>query len=134
MFLSLLATAQKKMFMSMAFIMASSDGVLSENERLVIESYSTEMNMEVKMEEADKEFAHVLSEINTYCEIREKKIIVFELIGLAMVDGNYDEGERKLVRSAIENWGLNDEFGDFCEKKLNEYLKLQEELTAAILS
>lgn len=134
MFLSLLNTDQKKLFISLAYNLASSDGDFSENERMAIQSYSMEMGMELKLEDVDTDLDHVISEVNTLCGVREKKIVVFEMIGLAMADDNYDDGERKIVHKVLEICGLDAEFGDYCEKKLVEYLDLQEELNSKILS
>lgn len=134
MFLSLLDINQKKQFISLAFNLAVSDGEFSENERVVIKNYSVEMGMELKLEDVDTDIDHVISEINNLCGVREKKIIVFEMIGLAMSDYHYDDKERLIVRKALEVFGLDTEFGNFCEKKLTEYFNLQEELNSKILS
>lgn len=134
MFLSLLNTEQKKMFLSLAYNLATSDGDFSENERLLIKSYSVEMNMELKIEDVDKDINHVVSRINDICGIKEKKIIIFEIIGLAMADYNYDDGEYEIVQKALSVFELDSEFGIFCEKKLSEYFSLQEEINTEILS
>ena len=134
MFLTMLNTEQKKLFISLAYNLASSDGDFSEDERLAIKSYSVEMGMKFKIEEVDTDINCVISEINKISGVREKKIIVFEMIGLAMSDNNYDDCEREIVCKVLKIFGLDAEFGVFCEKKLTEYLKLQEELNANILS
>lgn len=134
MFLSLLSKDQKKLFVSAAYNIAGSDGDFSESERMVIQSYSAEMGIEIELEDVDTDMNRVISEINNLCGIREKKIIIFEMIGLAKADYNYDEGERKIIRNALKIFGLDADFGDYCEKKLTEYLSLQEELNSKILS
>lgn len=134
MFLSLLNTNQKKLFLSFAYDLAASDGDFSENERMAIKSYAMELAMEIKIEDVDKDLDHVVMAINKQCGVREKKIIVFEIIGLAMSDYKYDDGEREIVGNALTIFGLDAEFGDFCEKKLTEYLHLQTELNTRILS
>lgn len=134
MFLSLLNINQKKLFISLAFNLAVSDGEFSENERMVLKSYSLEMGLELKLEDIDTDINHIVSEINNLCGVREKKIIIFEMIGLAMSDDHYDDEERAIVRNALETFELDSEFGNFCEKKLTEYLNLQEELNSKILS
>jgi hypothetical protein len=133
MFLSLLNTEQKKAFMSLAYNLAVSDGDFSESERTAIKGYSMEMEMEFKMEDVDTDINNVISVINKICGKREKKIIVFEIIGLAMADYNYDNGERKIVKKALDIFDLDTSFGDFCEEKIEEYLELQEELNSKIL-
>ena len=56
------------------------------------------------------------------------------MIGLAIADSNYDDSERNLIYKFLSNLGLDIEFGYFCEKKLTEYLNLQNELNTNILS
>lgn len=134
MFLSFLNSRQKKLFLSLGYDLAAIDGDFSENERAVIESYSSEMGMEINLEDVDADIDHVIAALNENCGTREKRIIIFEIVGLAMSDYNYDAGEREVVRKALDVFGLDAEFGDFCEKKLTEYLNLQEELNKRILS
>ena len=134
MYLSLLNTEQKKLFLSLAYNLAESDEEFSESERQAIKGYSMEMEMELEMEDVDKDLNRVISNINRVCGKREKKIIVFEMIGLAMADSNYDDGEREIVKKALTILGLESNFGDYCEKKLIEYFNLQNELNTYILS
>ncbi len=134
MYLSLLNIEQKKLFMSLAYNFAASDGEFSEKERQVIKSYSTEMDMEIKIEDVDTDMDRVISNINSICETREKKIIVFEMIGLAMADYRFDDEERKIVRKALSIFGLESDFDVYCENRLMEYFNLQNELNKYILS
>lgn len=134
MFLSLLNNSQKILFLSLAYNLVASDGEFSENERMAIKSYSAEMGIELETKNVDTDINHIISEINNLAGVREKKIIVFEMIGLAMADCKYDDGERLIVRKTLEVFGLDAEFGNYCEKKLTEYLNLQEELNSKILS
>lgn len=133
MFLSLLNDKQKKMFLSLAYDLAAIDGDFGQDEKTAIESYSREMDMDMKREDADEDINHVIEQLNENCGLREKKIVVFEMIGLAMTDCNYDKGEREVVRNAIDVFGLDAEFANYCEQKLSEYLNLQEELNTKIL-
>ena len=134
MYLSLLNTEQKKLFFSVAYNLASADGDFSESEKRAINGYSMEMEMEFKIEDVDKDLNRVISNLSQICGNREKKIVIFEMIGLAMADSNYDNNERKIVKRALGLFGLESNFGDICEKKLIEYFNLQNELNTYILS
>lgn len=134
MYLSLLNTEQKKLFLSLAYNLVSSDGDFSEKERQAIKSYSVEMGMELKIEDVDTDLNRVIERINLICGAREKKIIIFEMVGLAMADYNFDDGERAIVRKTISIFDLDSAFGDYCENKLTEYFNLQNDLNARILS
>lgn len=134
MFLSLLNQKQKKLFFSFAYNLATIDNDFSENEKILMKSYSVEMNMEFELKDVERNITHVISALNEICMEREKRIIIFELIGLAMSDDNFDRNERKIVQNAMSVWGVSNEFGSFCEKKLLEYFKLQRELNQEILA
>ena len=56
------------------------------------------------------------------------------MIGLAMADSNYDDNEREIIKKALTLFGLETNFGKYCEKKLIEYFNLQNELNTYILS
>lgn len=134
MYLSLLNTEQKKLFLSLAYNLATSDGDFSENERQVIKSYSVELEMELNLKDVDRDLSRVIQNINLICGFREKKIIVFEMVGLAMADYSFDTGERAIVKKAISVFDLDSDFGDYCENKLTEYFNLQNDLNTRILS
>lgn len=133
MFLSLLNSKQKRMFLSLAYDLAMSDGDFCDDEIKLVESYFVEMNLEMPLEDADTNIEHVLHEFDKISSPKEKRIIIFELTGLAMSDNNYDAGERKIIKDAIKFFNLPHDFGDYCEEKINEYFKLQNELFDKIL-
>jgi hypothetical protein len=133
MYLTMLNVKQQKLFAGLAYNVAISDGVFSDEEKELIKSYESEMGIVLNLKDIDTNIDNIISEININCNLKEKKIIVFEIIGLAMSDYNYDDGERDIVRKALDTFGLDEEFGNFCERKLSEYLKLQEELNLNIL-
>lgn len=134
MFLSLLNLQQKKLFMSFAYILADSDGDYSDYEKVAIKGYLKEMDIEMPKDQADTNLEYVVDTLNEISSMREKRIIIFEIIGLAMADYNYDDGERKIVKNAMNVFGIDYNYGDYCEKKIAEYLELQTELSNKVLS
>lgn len=134
MYLSILTTEQKKLFLDLAYNLAISDGDFSEYERQILKSYSIEMEMKVKMEDFDTNIDSIINNLNSICKAREKKIIIFEIIGLAMIDHHFDNCEKEIVRKALSVFELEEDFVKYCERKLTEYFKLQDELNKYILS
>lgn len=133
MFLSLLNLQQKKLFMSLAYILADSDGDYSDYEKVAIKGYLKEMDIEMPKDQADTNLEYVVDKLNEISSMREKRIIIFEIIGLAMADYNYDDGERKIVKDAMNVFGIDYNYGDYCEKKIAEYLEFQMELSNKVL-
>ena len=133
MYLSLLKEEQKGVFLELAYEMAFLDNEFSEKEQLMIESYCNEMGMEIPPVIRARSMAELIETIKEAWEEREKKIVLFEIIGLAMIDSNYDEEERKSIVAMTEIFGLTDEFRDECEILLKEYVEMQSRMNTLIL-
>ena len=118
----------------MAYHLAKTDGNLSEAEQMMMNSYAGEMGISPDIGKTEMDVSEVIDELCSTAGKREQQIIVFELIGLAMADSNYDASERKVIRAMAEKFGVDTEFEKFCEKKLTEYLELQSALNGMILN
>ena len=134
MYLSLLNNRQKELFLMMAYHLANTDGDFSESEQMMMNSYAGEMGISPDISKTKMDISKVIDALCSTAGKREKQIIVFELIGLAMADSNYDASERKVIREMAEKFGVDTEFEKFCEKKLTEYLELQNALNEMILN
>ena len=64
---------------------------------------------------------------------KEKKIIIFETIGLALVDGNYDKTERTIIEQMAKTFEIKESYTKECEQLLEEYLKLQNRINQTVL-
>lgn len=133
MYLGLLKEKQKELFLELAYNLASIDGNYSDKEKALIEEYCKEMKMDYLKEERIHSINELVSKMNLLCSDKEKKIIVFESIGLAMIDRNYDESERKVVKLMIDTFGLEKGFDDKCELMVNEYISIQERINNLII-
>ncbi len=133
MYLSLLGQEQKKLFFSLAYDLVISDGHFSEEEQAIINSYSIEMGVGFEQAEVDQDIDKVIRNLNEICDLRAKRIIIFEAIGLAMSDSNYDAGEKKIIFNALNVFGIETSFESQCEKMINYYLELQKNLNELIL-
>lgn len=133
MYLALLEEKQKELFLSLAVELASSDGEYTQYEQQVIAGYCQEMQMEYEEEKLIKDVDVVLEELNRICQTREKRILIFECVGLAMADNNYDESEKALIIRMVQCFQLEEEFIGQCERMLQEYLDFQEKVNQVIL-
>lgn len=133
MYLALLKEEHKELFLGLAFNLALADGDYSDEEKAVIASYCQEMKIVFNKEKMVRPVNELISRINLLCDIQEKKIIVFETIGLAMSDYNYDERERKLIKLMTDTFDLGDGFTNECESILNEYISFQGEINKLII-
>lgn len=133
MYLALLKEEQKELFLSLAFNLASANGDFCDEEKAVIAGYCQEMQIVFDQERMVKPVEELISKINLSCDNREKKIIVFESIGLAMVDNKYDDSERKIVKLMTDMFELGDGFAEECESVLSEYITFQKRINELVI-
>ena len=67
------------------------------------------------------------------CDARELRIIVFEMMGLALADGKYDEKEKRLFSDMMVRFGLDAGFANDCKKVLEDYFVLQNRINEIVL-
>ena len=133
MYLSTLNEEQKVMFIGLAYNLALADGVYCEEEKIMIDSYCNEMQIVFDQKRMVKPVNDIIEEMNDKCGIQEKKIFVFEAIGLAMSDNNFDITERKIVNEMMEKFDIPEEFCIKCEQILQEYITFQVKMNALIM-
>ena len=133
MYLSILNQKEKELFLELAYNLASADGDYSSKENALINGYCQEMQIEFEVKMMTRSLDYIISTIKKESFIIFKKIFVFELIGLAMVDKNYDESERDLIGRLENEFGMEANFASECEKILNEYISFQEKINQLVL-
>lgn len=133
MYLAILSKEEKELFLGLAFALATADGDYSKEEKETIAAYCQEMQMEFDQEKMEKPIDEILGKIKLESNKKTKKIVIFEAIGLAMTDGNYDKSERDLVTHMEKEFGIESDFSRECELALNEYLSFQSRLNQLVL-
>lgn len=134
MYLSMLREEHKTVFLELAYELAFLDNDFSEKERIMIESYCNEMRVEVPTIIRARTINEIVESMKSDWEDREKKMVVFEIIGLAMVDGNYDNVEKKAVEDIAAVLQIEESFVEQSEVLLNEYLEMQNKINRLVLS
>lgn len=132
MYLALLDDKEKKLFLGLAYDLAAADGDYSDAERATIDGYCQEMFMDFDENTMIKPIETIIEGLE--CSTNQaKKIVVFELIGLAMADGNYDISERNIVAKMVDAFGIDKTYADNCEKILNEYISFQNNINTLVI-
>lgn len=134
MYLALLNKEQKEIFLGLAYNLANIDGDYSSSEQQMIESYCGEMNIEYSDSIAKVELNTIMENINKIFDNKSIKIVLFELIGLAMVDNNYDETEHAFLNSIQNLFSVDSEFMSKAENYIKNYLDLQLNINTLILN
>lgn len=133
MYLNLLKEKEKKLFIGIAHNLAVSDGDYSDKENIVINSYCQEMHILFDEKNVVKSVVDIAREIAENSSDKVKKIFIFELIGLAMIDGNYDENERTLIKQMEDIFHIDTGYADKCEQVITEYIAFQGKINQIVL-
>lgn len=135
MYLALLNENQKHLFLEAANYLSLLDGEKSFDEQKMIEAYCYEMGMDLNFEVGKITSSdEIVNSLVESCGEKEKKIIIFELIGLAVADGCYDKEEKTWISEVRRKFGMSEEFGVNCEKMIQEYIVFQNQLNELILN
>ena len=119
--------------MDLAYLLSSVDNDFSDEEKMVMASYLNELGISYDYEANAKSAEEVIAQLNASCDEGEKKVIVFELVSLAMSDENFDNNERAFIGKLCESFGFATSFCSQCEEALRAFLEAQDRLSALIL-
>ena len=135
MYLSYLNEKQKYLFLEFAYCLAISDGNYSIEEENLITAYCDEMSIKFDSNKiTDKLPEKIIEKINFECNKQEKKIFIFEAIGLILSDLSYTDSEKKIINTALNKFDLKEEFSKKCENIIKEYIDLQDRLNSLVLN
>ena len=133
MYLNLLKDNEKELFLEMAYYLAAADGNYSDSEKLMMKEYCKEMQVEILHGTIKRTVEEIFDEINNKSDEKAKRIFIFELVGLALVDGCYDESEKEFINKMANKFSVNGQLTGKIEKTLREYIMLQDEMNKLIL-
>lgn len=133
MYLALLSEKEKEAFLGFAFHLVAVDGNYSDEEKAVINGYCQEMQCFFDEKTMVRPLDALIRDVKVNCDEKIKKIFVFELIGLAMADKNYDDKERALINNLQAEFDIVPEYARNCEALINEYIAFQTKMNQLIL-
>jgi uncharacterized tellurite resistance protein B-like protein len=105
MFLNRLKKKEKKAFLELAHYVARSDGDFSEDEKVIIEKYCMEMQIENTVFDEDK--FDIYNTLSKFESESSKKIVLLELMALIYSDDFLHEGERVVLEKILEEFDLS---------------------------
>lgn len=132
MYLALLKQNEKENFLKLAVALSSADGNFGKEEHFMISQYCDEMGLDNHIpNDVDKDF--IVNEIANDSSIQNKKIMIFELLGLAMSDKNFNKSEETLILSFANKLGIDAEYVVNCKEMITKYLELQNQINNYII-
>ncbi len=133
MLLDELSMEEKKAFWNIANVLASVDGRVMEEES-ILNQYNEEMGVnfafiDASLVDIDKEIESISSS-----SLRSRKIVYFELFGVAYADTEFDDKEKAILDKVSHGLGISDDIREVLEKSVttiyDTYRKLGEVLDA----
>ena len=94
MYLQFLKENDKENFLSLAHGVSLLDGTLGNEEQQMLDSYCSEMGVSNKLLQSIVPLDTAVINLTNDSSLITKKIVIFELVGLAMSDGSYDKVEK----------------------------------------
>ena len=134
MYLSLLSKDNKELFLDLILIIAKVDRNFSDEEKGVINSYCNEMGITYRDEKKYSSVEELINVIDESTSMKEKRIFIFEAIGLAMADGDFDGDERKIILLASYVFALDESYVKECEVILTQYYDFQNKVNQLVLA
>jgi len=123
----------KEKFLDLAIALAKADNDYEKREEEVIRSYCMEMNIEYREQREESDVKKIILELDNMCDNQEKRVVVFESVGLAMADSYLDEREREILTLAAYVFGLDEDYVMRCIEKIEEYKTLQRSINEFVL-
>ncbi len=128
MLLGQLSEDNKKLFLQLELILSNIDGDCSANEQALIERHCNEMGIEYAGCDINVSLDETIKQIQAEMSVKERKIILIELITLAVVDGVFDDKEKQLVESLRKILGIPDVVGDQALELVERLVKVSTEI------
>lgn len=125
MFLNNLTQEKKELFLSLAYNISCIDDNYADEEKMVLEQYCVEMDIRIDKIQLIEDFDKILNRINILCNFQEKKIYVFESVGLILADGVIHDKEMEAITNMVRLFEINDNYFEDCMKLIKEYYDLQ---------
>lgn len=127
MFLNQLSEKEKRAFISLGIHVAKSDGIFVEEEQKMLKEYCKEMEIEY-LDSVQPMLIDELVQLYSESKGHIKKIILFELLGLAYSDGKYHDTEKVFISEFAKKIGLCDTDVEKATRLFIKYFTLVEEI------
>ena len=131
MFLNQLLDEEKKAFISLSIYAANADGDFAEEEKVMFQEYCKEMELE-NISAKDIISKDEIIDIFKESEEHNKKIALFELLGLVYSDGKYMNEEKNFVEDFVRKIGLSEDIVKEQTELVVKYLNIVKEIVQVV--
>ena len=112
MLLNKLQDENKELFLRLEMLLVNIDGKYCDSERRLVEQHCREMGIQPIEYDKTVTIEKIAETINREMSVEERKIILIELITVAIIDGVYDEREKEFVEHLRKMLHMPKEVGE----------------------
>lgn len=125
MFLNKLDTPAKEVFLNLAHLVARSDDSFSEMQKVLIDGYLGEMNIQdVDFKENEFSLVDCISKVT---DKEYQKIILIELLAIVYTDNIMHPAEKQIIDTIVDTWSINSSlvvvYGEWSRSLLSLYIQ-----------
>ncbi len=131
MFLNQLNKKEKETFMSLSVHMANANKIIADEEKEMIQEYCREMGL-VSFDIKDAIPMEDVLGVFQQSDLHIRKVVLFEILGLAYADGEYENSEDAFVIQFAKAIGLSKETVEEYETLLLEYLGILKKIVQIV--
>ena len=106
MFLQAIDMSDRNLFVKLANMLIRIDGVITEDEKNIINAYKQETQLEEIFYNVNETVESIVKKISDDKVVRN--IIVFELLGIAYSDANYSVEEKDFITKICKQLGIDE--------------------------
>ena len=132
MYLDRIGEAEKVLFLQLAKAVCEADGSYGDAEKLMVQAYCREMQIEDKKESVSKSVEEIMKDLAALSDEKESRMIVFELVGLAYADKMFSSQERELISKLTKIFNIEDSYIQKCEGVIKQYLHIQAKMNQLV--
>ncbi len=108
MYLSMLSSEKKRLFLNLEIYLSKVDSDFSDAEKTIIDAHCIEMHIDNNNYDVDMTQSEVFDGLKELTH-QESKIVFLELVGTIMADNVYHVEEKALVKKLAEILGMTEE-------------------------
>jgi hypothetical protein len=131
MFLNSLNEQQKNLFIELAIKAAEANGRVDVEEKNMLKAFAIEMSVSPKYS-TDDETDYIVKKLGEISTQQELKIILFEILGIIVSDGEFDEQEKKFIKGIVEQYGMDYSSVEKMVTLIQEYAALYQRIADTI--
>lgn len=132
MFLMMLNDDQKKLFLKLAVKAAEANGVVEYEEKNMLKAFALEVN-ETPIYSTTSSTDEILDNLKEISSSKEKRIIIFEILGILFSDSEYDDKEKDFIGRIAQAFDISKESIDQMIKLINNYSDVYNNIVNTVL-